>query len=35
MVLARAISKGNEDLAVKASDHLMDFLDVFARKVIA
>lgn len=34
MVVARAVAKGNEDLAMKASDHLMDFLDNFVRRVI-
>lgn len=34
MLVAKAISKGNEDLAMKASDGLMDYLESFARKVI-
>jgi len=34
LMLAKAISKGNEEQAVKASDALMDYLESFARKVI-
>lgn len=34
LLLATAIAEGNEKLAVKAADSLMDYLDSFARKII-
>ena len=34
MLVAKAIAKGNEELAMKASDSLMDYLESFTRKVI-
>ena len=34
MQLAKAIANNQEDLAIKAADDLMDYLELFARKVI-
>lgn len=34
MLVAKAIARGNEEQAVKASDGLMNYLESFARKVI-
>lgn len=34
MQLAKAISNNQEDMAIKAADELMDYLELFARKVI-
>lgn len=34
MQLAKTIANNQEDLAIKAADELMDYLDLFARKVI-
>jgi DNA-binding GntR family transcriptional regulator len=34
MQLAKAIANNQEDLAMKAADELMDYLELFARKVI-
>ncbi|MDY7538721.1 GntR family transcriptional regulator [Undibacterium sp. RTI2.1] len=34
LMLAKAIAKGNEEQALKATDSLMDYLESFARKII-
>jgi DNA-binding GntR family transcriptional regulator len=34
MLLAKAIASNQEELAIKAADDLMDYLELFARKVI-
>lgn len=34
MLLAKAIASNQEELAIKAADELMDYLELFARKVI-